>query len=135
MNTLTRSKKSISDDSIDASAASAIIDKKKTISEEIMEALLDPRVIHAQSKILSPLIAQEVSRVIDNKLESLSSSINSVAEENKKLQTVTDQLVISNNTLSAENTQLRSQIDSLSVYTRRDDLVFYGLRYSSFADV
>jgi hypothetical protein len=100
---------------------------KKVITDDIVEALLDPRVVDALGKALGATISGIVEARLDAKLRELLDSVEALRADNTKaLKAVTE--------LQRENDALRSRVDDLDVYSRMDNLIIHGIVESSFSD-
>jgi hypothetical protein len=95
--------------------------------EDIIEALLDTRVQEGLRQCLKDSIADIVSQCVDAKIKPLQDSINELKLESSHARKVSKEL-------EKENISLRKQIDDLEAYSRRDSVIIYGLKESSFAD-
>lgn len=99
----------------------------KLISD-LIEALLDDRVITA----LGSTLGETISKLVEDKVNKVLGPI----------QTKLGQLVTSNeqakqeiSALKTENKDLKSRVEALEAYSRIDNVIIHGLHYSSFAEV
>ena len=97
--------------------------KKQSISDELLECLLDERVIEALATNISKIVAES----IDEKLTSICNKFQAM-ERNQEAATA------SIKSLQDENSVLRERLDDLDAYSRGDNLVFHGIAASSFSD-
>jgi len=109
-------------------------DAPKLKTEDLVEALLDPRVLEALMKALTPF-KTSIETTLDKKLESFGATLRSIKAENGVL---ADKC----KALSAENVELKKQIEACSQrveecerYSRSDNLIFRGLPERSSAEV
>ena len=94
--------------------------RQKSTSEDIIAALLDPAVADALGKALSDLVAKKVEDVLDTKLNGLMEEVAGLKKE----------LAAS----KKEVRRLEEEVEELSAYSRCDNLIFHGLRATSYAD-
>ena len=106
----------------------------KPFVEELISALADERVQKLLTKILNPLTAQDISKLLDDKIKPLSTSIENLQSENTALKAANAQLTIQINNLNAVTQTNASKIDDLSKYTRRNNLMTFGLKSDQYAD-
>jgi len=109
-------------------------DAPKLKTEDLVEALLDPRVLEALMKALTPF-KTSIETTLDKKLESFGATLRYIKAENGVL---ADKC----KALSAENVELKKQIEACSQrveecerYSRSDNLIFRGLPERSSAEV
>lgn len=98
----------------------------KVKPEDLVEALLDPRVLDAVTKALAPTTSS-IEAKLSKKLESFTATIQALQDKCKAL--------------SAENADLKKQlrdtdrrIDDIERYTRCDNIIIRGLPESSMAE-
>src|SRR4051812_18340168 len=96
---------------------------KKLTAEELLEVLSDSRVRYAFSQIF----ADQISTILDSKLTNLTSTLESISSDPKQLHQRCDKLADDNEALVQENKTLVKDLSELMEYTRRDDLVIYGV--------
>ena len=100
---------------------------KRNPCEDIIDALLDQRVIDSLCKALGSKISDIVEQRLGDKLKELLESINVLKADNtKSAKTILH--------LEAENKALRSQVDDLDAFSKCEDLIFQGLPPSSFSE-
>ena len=102
--------------------------------QDFVEALLDPRVIDALTKALTPL-RSSIEAALGKKIDSLGATLRALKDDNVRL---SDQC----KTLTAENGQLKQQltvcnqrVDDLERYSRSDNLIIRGLPETTAAEV
>ena len=100
---------------------------KRTSIEDVIEALLDSRVVEQLGTALGTKISDIVERCLGDKLKDLNESITLLKVGNAILtKTVVE--------LKTENKALKSKIDELDAYSKCDNLIFQGLPPSSFSE-
>ena len=107
---------------------------KKTITDEIVDALQDPRVKDSLQLLIVPLIAEQISKIIGDKFNEMSSNMSKISDENKELKQTSDQIHRENIQLNKENSSLQRQVNEILTYSRRDDLIIHGIAVQSFAE-
>ena len=108
---------------------------KKLATDEIIEALIDPRVQEVLSNIITKLNAENFSKIIQENLLSITSSLTVLQDENAKIKDSHDQLKNQNLLLVSANSKLQKQVDDLSAYSRRENVIIHGLPTSSYSDI
>lgn len=103
---------------------------KKVTSDELIEALTDQRV----RDVLSQLFSDQISTVLDAKMLTFTTTMDNITTEHRRLQSRCDKLTEDNKVLAQENKILRKDLSDLMEYTRRDDLVLYGIEQTSYAE-
>jgi len=89
-------------------------------TDDLIESILDPRVVEAIAKALAPFVRKTVGDVLSTKLEGLISDLPRLKDENTPLRArILDQ-------------DLR--IDELEAYSRSDNLIVRGLPENSMAE-
>ena len=101
--------------------------------EDFVEALLDPRVLEAVTKAMTPL-TRALEQTLTKRLDTLATTLRTMREETGRL---TEQC----KTLATENIELKKRVevserrvDELERYSRCDNLIIRGLPESSFAE-
>ena len=89
------------------------------IATTVSPGAIDPAVLQQ----IIEAVQAAVEKSIDNRLELILSGLSQR----------TDKLENELEVCKAENVKLRNQIEDLSSYTRRDDLIFHGLKVSTYA--
>lgn len=100
------------------------IEFKDKVSLDLLDAIKDTQVINNLVTALSPAIELLITKYVDEKFADLSRSVN------VKFDSVHDKLT----NMQSENAGLRKRLRDLENYSRRDNLVFSGLKSTSFAD-
>ena len=108
---------------------------KTTKSEDIIEALLDSRVVEALAKALSPFISLSIDESLGKKLEGLSASIRDLKGENTRLTKRCDESDLVNAQLRNQLAEQRQRLDDLDAYSRSDNLIIRGLPENSVAEI
>ena len=103
-------------------------------SDDLVTALLDPRIKDLLSQIISPLITDNINKAIDEKLIPITSAMSQFAADNDAIRQKCAYLENENISLKDANTTLSKQLDELTVYSRRDNLIINGLETQSFSD-
>lgn len=99
---------------------------KRTV-EDIVEALLDTRLVEALGKALGATICKIVETRLDEKLESLLDTVTTLKADNARtMKAVAD--------LSRENKALKTRMEELDAYSRSDNLIIHGLPESSYSE-
>jgi len=96
-------------------------------TEDLIEALLDPRVVAALSSALKPMIAESVDAAIDKRIGQLITSVKEIESRQSKLE---QQLTA----LRKINTEQEVRIDELEAYSKLDNLIIKGLPEKSYAE-
>jgi hypothetical protein len=101
--------------------------KNKSNTEDIIDALLDPKVIEALGKALGATISTIVEQSIDSKFATLMGTVKGLTERVSKLESSVKKL-------DDDNRELHSQINRMEGYTRGENLILHGLKESCFAE-
>src|ERR1043165_9915194 len=96
--------------------------------DDLVELLLDTRVVEALAKTLAPFISLTINEAINKKIADLQNSVRELKKE-------TSQLKVRNTQLAADNTSLIERIASLESYSKADNLIIRGLPECSAADM
>lgn len=107
---------------------------KSTISDDLVEALLDTKVVEALAKALSPFIALSVDEAIGKRLEGLVTSVRELKGEVTRLHKQCDETAKVNEGLQKKLLEQERRIDDLECYSRSDNLVIRGLPEQSSAE-
>jgi hypothetical protein len=108
--------------------------KQKSTAEDLIEALLDPRVVDAISKALSPSIALSIDEVLGKRLEGLVTSVRDLKGEVTRLNKQCDEVHKENTTLKQQIIIQDRRLDDLETYSRSDNLIIRGLPEQSAAE-
>ncbi len=117
-------------------ATRATVTAKKQMVEDMIEALMDPRVKdHLLTQIISPLVNERVEIAVDKKLEPILNQVSKITDDTKMVRSDTEKLSKDYAELVNQNKRLTSQMNEMTQYTRRDDLMIHGLQLNTYADV
>ena len=106
----------------------------KLKTEDFVEALLDPRVLEALTKALTPLRVS-IEAALDNKLESFGATLRALKADNGRLADQCKALATENAAMKTQLTVCNQRVDELERYSRCDNLVIRGLPESSAAEM
>jgi hypothetical protein len=95
--------------------------------DDLIEALLDGRVVDALGQSLGSKIGEIVEARIDAKFKSLQESFSTLKADYVKADKVISEL-------RGENQSLKSQLEDLDSYSRVDNLIIHGLNGTSCAE-
>jgi hypothetical protein len=102
--------------------------------EDFVEALLDPRVLEALTKALTPLRVS-IEAALSNKLESFGATLRALKADNGRLADQCKALAAENAAMKTQLTGCNQRVDELERYSRCDNLVIRGLPESSAAEM
>ena len=103
---------------------SSNVERSQTLPvDDIIDALLDARVKDA----LKQVVRDSILEIIDDKLKPLIESVNTLKTEGARVNNAVKEL-------ESENNVLRRRLDDLEAYSRRENLIVYGLKESGFAE-
>ena len=100
---------------------------KKNSSDDLIESLLEPRVMEALGKALGTTISAMVSKSVEERLETLLGRISNLEQ---RVHSEADERL----KLAAENTLLQTRVAELEAYTRSENLIFHGLELTSMSE-
>ena len=114
-------------------AAAAAADDGKLNPEDLVEALLDQRVLEALKKAMTPL-TQALEQSLTKRLDAMATTLRMMREETGRLTEQCNILAAENIDLKrrVENSELR--VDELERYSRCDNLIIRGLPESTAAE-
>lgn len=122
-------------------AAAAAVSTEPNFTEDLLEALLDERVVEAIGSALSPSIAKAVADAVNKavaplvkQLEGLSASVKKLEAENARLSKRCETIEEENKRLKKIDTEHGQRLDDLEVYSRSDNLIIRGLPERSAAE-
>lgn len=95
-----------------------------------MEALTDTRV----RDILKQIFQDEFSALLDSKLATFTSTLDTLSSDVQQTQASCKKLEDDCKALSLENKTLHKELSELKEYSRRDDLVIYGIQPTSYTE-
>lgn len=98
-----------------------------SLAEDLIEALLDVRVVEALGKALAPLITLSVEEGLKKQLEGVTTAIRELKTENTRLRGQCEGLTKENARLSKTVDEHQKRLDDIDAYTRSDNLIFRGL--------
>lgn len=104
------------------------------VSEDLVEALLDSRVLEQLGDALGDRISAVVEAKIEAKLQTLLGDFQKLKEESAQNSRVIVGLEAKVKTLNDENVALRTRLDEIDAYSRGENLLIYGLKESSYAE-
>ena len=105
------------------------------VSEDIVEALLDPRILEQLGDALGGRISAIVEAKLEAKLETLLGDFQKLKDESAQNSRTIASLETKVKSLNDENATLRSRIDEIESYSRGENLILYGLKETSYAEV
>jgi len=103
-------------------------------TDDIIEAILDQRVIDAISKSLMPLIALTIEEAMDKKLRSILGDITTLKKESITHRTEIGTLQKTITGLKHTERDMREKLEALEAYQRSDNVVIRGLTESTYAE-
>ena len=107
---------------------------RKIKTDDIVEALLDARVVEALAKALSPFIKKSIDEGLESRLATLQNSVQDVKQANEKLQSLVNGLAKANTALQQQVAAQAARVNALETYSRIDNLIFKGLPDKSYAE-
>jgi hypothetical protein len=108
--------------------------KARPLTEEILEALLDPKVVEALAKALSPYIALSIDEAMGKRLEQLTSTVKGVQAENVRLGRRLDEAAAETTRLKETIVSQAVRLDELESYSRSDNIIIRGLPEDTAAE-
>jgi hypothetical protein len=102
--------------------------------DDIVDALLDSRVVEALAKALSPFIKKSIDEALDERLAALAKSVQEVKQANDRLQAQVGELRKANADLRQHVDSQSTRVDALEAYSRLDNLIIKGLPDRSYAE-
>lgn len=109
--------------------------KKSGTTDELVEALLAPKVIDAiTDAIVSRVLAAVETKLMGAVESKLSELSNSIAELSSKWNTSITELSSKVEQTERENIELLNRVNSLERYQRQDNLIIYGIKERSYAE-
>jgi len=102
--------------------------------EDVIETLLDQRVIDAICKSLMPMIALTVEEAMDKKLRSILRDIAALKKENVSHRLEIGKLQASVADLQNSERGHKAKLEALEAYQRSDNVVIRGLPESTYAE-
>ena len=102
--------------------------------DDLVEALLDGRVVEALAKAVSPFMKKTIDKCLTERLEVVSKTIKDVQQNNNKLQGQVQVLEKTNTELRQQTTRLTERLEALESYSKLDNLIIKGLPEKSYAE-
>ena len=102
--------------------------------DDLVEALLDGRVVEALAKALSPFINKTINECLAERLADITKSLVDVKQANDLLQNQVGLLKRENDGLRQQMTSQTSRIEALETYSRLDNPIVKGLPEQSYAE-
>ena len=104
------------------------------LTNDLVEALQDSRVVEALGKALAPLITLSVEEGLRKQLEGLTNKVRELKAENLRLNQQCETIVKANENLQKIVDDHSRRLDDIEAYSRSDNLIFRGLPESSLAE-
>lgn len=106
--------------------------KKSGTADELIEALLEPRVIDAITGAIVSRVTAEVETRIMAAVEAklLAAFESKISETNAKMAVIVDKL----KKTECENVELSRRVESMERYQRQDNLMIHGIKETSYAE-
>src|SRR5688572_23026562 len=98
-----------------------------SIDDDLIEALLDTRVVEALAKALAPFIALSIDESLNKRLEGLTTSIRDLKGENTRLTKRCEGVELEKTQLKKQYADLHRHFDDLEAYSRSENLIIRGL--------
>lgn len=106
----------------------------KIKTDDIIEALLDPKVQEALSANMSSSLALMIDEILSKKLDSVLRTCSDLKKENVSLRQNIDKLEKSYTVLSRTNDDLVVRMNAQEAYTRRENIVIRGVPEQSYSE-
>jgi hypothetical protein len=101
--------------------------------EDFVKALLDPRIMKALTKALTPL-RESIEASLEKKLESYGVTLRALKADNGRLTDQCNALMLENADIKKQLSACSQRVDELERYSRSDNLIIRGLPESSAAE-
>jgi len=99
---------------------------RKTVkTDDLIEALVDDRVMQALRSIIKSMFAEQFSEFTSQLKETVESLVNKRVTES--LEELVQPFSMKIDDLKKENSELRAQLESTEVYSRLDNLILHGI--------
>src|ERR1043165_7122346 len=108
--------------------------KPKPTTDELVEALLDTKVVEALAKALSPVITLAIGEVLGKRLEGMATTIHDMKGEISCLTKQCEELTKDNVSLRKTVGEQNIRVDELERYSRTDNIIIRGLPEQSSAE-
>ena len=105
-----------------------------TLTDELVVALQDSKVVEALGKALAPLIALSINEALGKRLEGLEKTVRQLNEEKVCLHKRIDQAMTENQVLRDEKNELAKWLYDMEAYSRTENLIVKGLPESTAAE-
>ena len=106
----------------------------KLKTDDLIEAILDGKVVEALAKALSPFLKKIIDESLDDKLATLTKTVSDVQQSNAKLQAQMTMLKKENDDMRVQLTTQGGRLESIEAYSRLDNLIIKGLPETSYAE-
>jgi len=104
-------------------------------ADDMLEALLDPRVAEAIAKALQPALSLSLEEVVGKRMEGMLTAIRELKQENSKLATMCESAAKEIIALKLTVDDQSRRLDDMEVYSRATNIIITGLPESSFAEL
>lgn len=108
--------------------------KPRPMTEEIAEALLDPKVAESLAKALSPFIALTIDEAVGRRMDQLAAAIKDVKADNVRLGRRLEEAAAETTRLQRTVMEQSERLEDLESYSRSDNLIIRGLPENSAAE-
>jgi hypothetical protein len=108
--------------------------KPKPTADDLVEALLDTKVVEALAKALSPFITLSIDEALGKRLEGLTSSLRDMKGEVNRVNKHCDEVAKENAALKKVVEEQDRRLEELECYSRSDNLIIRGLPEQSTAE-
>ena len=106
----------------------------KIKTDDIIDALLDSKVVDALANALSPLIKKIINESLDDKIAALAKAVTEAQQTSAKLSTRVAELMNENADMRLQLTSQEARLDAMETYSRLDNLIIKGLPETSYAE-
>ena len=105
------------------------------LTDDLIEALQDVRVVEALGRALSPLISLSIEEGLKKHLEGLTTAVRELKSDNVRLKGQIEVVSKENTRLSKSIEDQGRRLDELESYSRSDNLIIRGLAERSAAEI
>jgi hypothetical protein len=106
----------------------------KIKTDDIIDALLDSKVVDALANALSPLIKKIINESLDDKIAALAKAVTEAQQTSAKLSTRVAELTNENADMRLQLTSQGARLAAMETYSRLDNLIIKGLPEPSYAE-
>ena len=106
----------------------------KIKTDDIIDALLDSKVVDALANALSPLIKKIINESLDDRIAAISKSVTEAQETSAKLASRVTELTKENADMRLQLSSQGARLDSMETHSRLDNLIIKGLPETSYAE-